>query len=380
MVDNLKISCPCHFGLESVLSSEIKRLGFENIDTISGRVSFTGGFKEVARANLWLRTAERVQIILGTFTAVNFTDLFDQVSEIPFEDFIGKNDAFPVTGYSLNSQLSSVPSCQSIIKKAVAKRLERKYKISWFEENGPVFKIQFSIMKDVVNIMMDTSGAGLHKRGYRQNSNAAPIKETLAAGIVDLARIRGYSQVYDPFCGSGTMLIEAAMHGMKIAPGIKRMFAFEKWNLAPKSIMSMERNLALEAIDRNCEFFAYGSDIDENAIRLTEQNAKKAGVLSRLKLEQKDIRDFKTYTEKAIIITNPPYGERLLERQEASDIYRTMDKVFELNGKNSFYIISAHDEFESDFGKKADRRRKLYNGMLKCQLYMYFKPAGHNRK
>lgn len=372
-MENLKISCPCHFGLESVLSSEARRLGFDGIETVSGRVSFTGGFTEIARANLWLRTAERVQIVLATFRADNFTDLFDQVSEIPFENFIGKNDAFPVVGYSLNSQLSSVPHCQSIIKKAIVKRLEKVYNVSWFEESGSMFKIQFSIMKDEVTIMIDTSGAGLHKRGYRQNSNAAPIKETLAAGIVDLARVRGYSTVYDPFCGSGTMVIEAALHGLKIAPGIKRTFIFEKWGIVPKNIMSEQRQIALDSIDRNCEFFAYGSDIDESAVRLTEFNAKKAGVSSRVKIEQRDIRDFKIISEKATIITNPPYGERLLEKQEASDIYKTMGRVFDLKENHSFYIISAAEDFESDFGKKADRRRKLYNGMLKCQLYMYFK-------
>lgn len=372
-MNNLKISCPCHFGLESVLSSEVKRLGFKDIETISGRVSFSGGFIEIAKANLWLRTAERVQIVLGSFTATNFTDLFDQVNEIPFEDFIGKNDTFPVTGYSLNSQLSSIPHCQSIIKKAIVKRLESKYKVSWFQESGPTFRIQFSIMKDVVTIMIDTSGAGLHKRGYRKNSNAAPIKETLAAGIVDLARIRGYSTVYDPFCGSGTLIIEAALHGLKIAPGIKRAFAFEKWDIIPKDIISNERNQALDSIDRECDFFAYGSDIDEEAINLTEFNAKKAGVYNRIKLEKKDIRDFRVETDKATIITNPPYGERLLERQEASNLYKTMGKVFNLNKDHTFYVISALDEFESDFGKKSDRRRKLYNGMLKCQLYMYFK-------
>lgn len=233
-MNKLKYLCPCLFGLESVLSGEIKRLGGEDVQVSDGKVTFYGDFSLLARANLNLRTAERVLVVLGHFAVQSFEDLFQGVKALPLENFIGEKDRFPVKGWSLNSKLASVPDCQAIIKKAAVERLKEKYGISWFEESGSLFQIQFSILKNEATVMLDTTGAGLHKRGYRRDSNEAPIKETLAAGIIDLARVRPDSIFYDPFCGSGTFLIEAAAKALNIAPGINRRFAAEKWPLIPR--------------------------------------------------------------------------------------------------------------------------------------------------
>lgn len=371
-MDNIKFSCPCHFGLESVLKFEITKIGGNNINVSDGRITFTGDFSTLARANLCLSTAERVLIQLAEFKATTFEELFQNVKAIPFEDYIRKNDAFPVKGYSLNSALHSVPDCQSIIKKAVVERLKSKYNVNWFEETGSIFQIQFSIQKDMVIIYMDTSGVGLHKRGYRRKSNAAPIKETLAAGIVDLAFVKGNSIVCDPFCGSGTFLIEAAYKALNIAPGLKRHFAAEKWDVIDSGIWQEERTRALDMIKKDTDFFGYGYDIDPEAVALTQENCRKAGIQKRIAIKQADVHDYVNETG-SITICNPPYGERLLELKEAEQIYTAMGKKFTADRNSPCYIISPHEEFESFFGKKASKRRKLYNGMIKCQLYMYNK-------
>ena len=245
-----RLCAPCLFGLESVLSGELKRLGFEEISVTDGRVEFSADAEGIARANLHLRTAERVLIVLGSFRAVSFQQLIDGAEQIRFEDYIGKKDAFPVKGWSLNSQLHSVPDCQAIIKKAAVKRLSQKYGVAWLEESESTVQIQFSINKNIVTIMLDTSGAALHKRGYRKNANQAPIRETLAAGILDIARIYPDTQLYDPFCGSGTFLIEAAYKAKNIAPGIYRRFAAEKWSSMPPNIWKLGREEAIEQVRR----------------------------------------------------------------------------------------------------------------------------------
>ncbi|MCI6561694.1 MAG: class I SAM-dependent RNA methyltransferase [Oscillospiraceae bacterium] len=371
MDNKFRICCPCHFGLESVLKYEILKIGGEDLRVSDGKITFSGDESMVARANICLATAERVLIELAEFRAVTFEELFQGVKAIELERFIGKDNAFPVKGYSLNSELHSVPDCQSIIKKAAVERLKSKYNISWFEETGAAVQIKFSILKDTVNIYLDTSGIGLHKRGYRRNSNAAPIKETLAAGIVDLARVRPDSVVCDPFCGSGTLLIEAALKALNIAPGINRKFAAEKWEVFTPEKWRAERKRAIDNVDRTAKFTAIGFDIDDSAVALTLDNAHKAGIKSRLKIEQADISNFRQ-PESSIVICNPPYGERLLELREAEGIYRTMGKVLGKGGSRQSYIISPHEQFEAFFGSNAKKRRKLYNGMIKCQLYMYF--------
>ncbi|MDE5834179.1 MAG: class I SAM-dependent RNA methyltransferase [Ruminococcus sp.] len=371
MDNSIKLCCPCHFGLESVLKYEVIKIGGENISVNDGRVTFTGDDNILARANICLSTAERVLIELAEFKATTFEELFQGVKSIEFERWINLKDAFPVKGYSLNSALHSVPTCQSMVKKAVVERLKEKYGISWFEETGATIQIKFSILKDVVTIYLDTSGTGLHKRGYRRNSNSAPIKETLAAGIIDLARVRPDSIVCDPFCGSGTLLIEAGLKALRIAPCINRRFSAEKWDSIPLEVWREERNRAIDNVDRSAKFEGIGFDIDDSAVALTLDNAHKAGIKSRMKIEQADITKFRQ-PENSIVICNPPYGERLLEIREAENIYRQMGKVFGKESSQSSYIISPHEEFENFFGKNAKKRRKLYNGMIKCQLYMYF--------
>lgn len=364
---------PCHFGLESVLAGELKRMGAENVVSHNGKVTFEGDEHILARANICLRTAERVLIELGQFTARSFEELFQGVRKLPLEDFIGSKDAFPVKGWALNSQLMSVPDCQAIIKKAAVERLKQHYRMDWFPETGPLHQLQFSIHHDEVTLMLDTSGAGLHKRGYRLNANAAPIKETLAAGIVDLARIRNGGVFYDPFCGSGTLLIEAATKALNIPPCLKRKFSAQNFGLFEDSVWQEERSRGIEGIRRDTEFFAYGSDIDPAAIELTKQNAKRAGVFSRMLVQQKDIRDFALKNSgPAVIACNPPYGERMLEQEDANRLYRVMGQVFSPLEQASVYVISPSEKFESLYGKTAVKRRKLYNGMMKCQLYMYY--------
>lgn len=362
---------PCHFGLESVLSGELKRMGAENVSAIDGRVSFTGDLHLMARANLNLRTAERVLIQLGEFEAKSFTQLFDGVRALPLEEFIGRRDAFPVKGHSAKSQLHSIPDCQSIIKKAAVERLKEKYGVGWFEETGPVHQIQFMILKDQVSILLDTSGAGLHKRGYRRNSTEAPIKETLAAGILDLARVRRDTALYDPFCGSGTFLIEGALKGLNIPAGIARKFAAQSWDSIPAAVWAEERTRGLDLIWRDAKFAAYGSDIDPAAVELALENAHKAGIAQRVRIRCRDIREFRTVTDTGIVVTNPPYGERLLDQKAAREIYRLMGRAFTPRDGFSYAVISPDEEFERNFGRRASKRRKLYNGMMKCQLFTY---------
>lgn len=367
-----KLCAPCLFGLESVLSGEVKRLGFEDIAVTDGRVEFCTDAMGIARANLNLRTAERVLIVLGTFRAVTFQQLIDGAEKIPFEDYIGKKNAFPVKGWSLNSQLHSVPDCQAIIKKAAVKRLSRKYGVAWLEESGAPVQIQFSINKDTVTIMLDTSGVSLHKRGYRKTANLAPIRETLAAGILDIARIYPDTTLYDPFCGSGTFLIEAAYKAKNIAPGIYRRFAAEKWDWLPAKIWQSGREEAIANVRTDIDFTAFGSDISEEALEISQANARRAGISGLIRLEKCDIKDLSLPQKKLLVVTNPPYGERMLPGENLQQLYKIMGSVFQPSQQAAYYIITSAEDFELGFGRKADKKRKLYNGMLKCNLYQYF--------
>lgn len=368
----LKLSCPCHFGLESVLNFEIKKIGGENISVTDGKINFEGDENILARANICLAGAERVLVELASFEATSFEELFQGVKKIPLEDFVGVNDAFPVKGHCLNSKLYSVPDCQKIIKKACVERLKAKYNTSWFEETGATYQLQFSIFKDIATIYLDTTGVGLHKRGYRRNSNDAPIKETLAAGIVDLARVRSDSVVLDPMCGSGTFLIESAYKALNIAPGLRRKFASESWGIISPEVWKNQRDYALSQINKQGNFKAYGFDIDGAAVALSEANAKKAGVASKIEVDMHDVRKLKR-EKGTIALCNPPYGERMLEVKEAEKLYGILGEKLCPDRESPAYIISPHEDFEKFFGKKADKKRKLYNGMIKCNLYMYFK-------
>lgn len=367
----IRYCCPCLFGVESVLSFEIKRIGGENLAVSDGRISFDGDMNMLARANIRLSTAERVMIELGSFEAKTFEELFQGVESLPFEDFIGKLDRFPVKGSSLNSQLHSIPNCQSIIKKAAVTRLSEKYGIGHFEETGSLHQIQFNIYKDRCTVYLDTSGIGLHKRGYRRDANEAPIKETLAAAIADFARVKTGSRVVDPMCGSGTLLIESAYKSLRIAPGLNRHFSAESWDSVPQNIWRTEREEARAQANLTGGFTATGFDIDDRAIELTTQNSKLAGVGDYITAAKADIRNFKPIPG-TITVCNPPYGERLLELKEAEELYKIMGQVLAPSKDQPCYIISPDEEFERLFGKKADKRRKLYNGMIRCWLYQYY--------
>lgn len=372
-MEQINLIAPCLFGTESIAADEFRRMGFTDVVTENGRVKLSGDFNMLARANICSRFAERILINVGEFYASTFTELFDGVKGLRWEDFIGKDDAFPVNGWSIDSQLHSIPDCQSIVKKAIVERLKLKYSVSRFAETGPEYKIRFSIHKNSVTMMIDTSGEGLHKRGYRRNSNAAPLKETLAASMCDLARIYPDTQLFDPFCGSGTLLIEAALMATKTAPGLRRFFAAERFGFIPENVWREERTRAQDLIIHNVDFRAQGFDIDKNAVELTLENAKKAGVAKYVKAAVADIRDFTPPEERCLTITNPPYGERLLDVKAAEELYTVMGNRFKEGFGRKYYVISPHDEFEKYFGRIADKRRKLYNGMIKCQLFMYFK-------
>ena len=385
-INNLKMVCPCLFGLESVLTRELKFIDAQNISATDGKVFFEGSFETLADANINLRTAERVLILLNNFHATTFEELYQGVFKINWEDFIGPHDKFPVKGWTLNSKLQSEPACQSIIKKAIVNKLQKAYHINWFDESQTLYQIQFSIQKDNVLIMIDSSGEGLHKRGYRKNSVLAPIKETLAAGIASLARINSDSQVVDPCCGSGTLLIEAALIALKIAPGLNRKFASEDWPIIPKQTWTFARQKAISKVNKSAKFFAFGSDIDQSATEIAKINIKKAGISSKINIKTKSISDFEfknildknNFDNNFVVLCNPPYGERLLEIQDAQEIYKILGQKFvnlnqkNLVQKNSCYVISPDENFEKLFGRPATKRRKLYNGMIKCQLYMYF--------
>ncbi len=372
-MEQLQFCAPCLFGVEGILGDELRRMGAEAVTPQNGRVMFSGGADMLARANINSRYAERVQLHLGTFRATSFEELFQGVRALPWERFIAAKDAFPVKGWSLNSALHSIPDCQSIIKKAIVERLKTNYGIGWFEETGATVQVQFTILKDEVMLLIDTSGAGLHKRGYRRNAGGAPMKEMLAAAIVDVTRARLADQVLDPCCGSGTLLIEAALAAKRIAPGIRRRFAAMEWGWLPESLWKEERDRAVAQMLTDRAFSALGSDIDPEAVRLTQENAAKAGVGVQVRATKRDLRQFRPEGDSGIVLCNPPYGERLLDVQAARELYRTMGQVFVQKKGWSYAIISPDETFETAFGRKADKRRKLYNGMLKCQLYIYYR-------
>lgn len=364
---------PCLMGVEGLVADELRAQDLQNVRSENGRVFFTGDESAMARANLWSRCAERILLHLGSFPARTFEELFQGVKNLPLEEWIGKNDAFPVTGSSLNSQLHSVPDCQKIIKKAAVERLKQTYRVSWFEESGYVHPIRFLLMKDVCTLMLDTSGVPMHKRGYRQTSVTAPIKETLAASLAALSRVRSDGTLIDPFCGSGTILIEGAMMALQVAPGLRRRFAAEHWRQTHEEVWEQERERAASMMRRDVSFQAYGFDVDPAAVELTRQNAEKAGISSRIHTAVRDIRDFKQETAYGCVITNPPYGERLLDRQEAQRLYKIMGQVFLPRRGWSYAVISPDEQFETLFGRRADKRRKLYNGMIKCQDYLFYR-------
>lgn len=366
----MEFTVPCLFGLEGLCGDELRRQNFENVRVENGRVLFSGDETALAKANLWLRTGERVLITLGSFPARSFEELFQGVYHLPLEDFIPRDGTFPVKGHCLNSQLMSVPDCQAIVKKAASRRLGEKYGLSWLPETGDKYQLQFSIMNDQVNLYLDTTGPGLHKRGYRAVGNEAPLRETLAAAMVQLTRYRGREFFWDPFCGSGTIAIEAALIAKNRAPGLMRKFAAQSFPWIAPEIWDDLRREAKEK-EFNGNYHILGSDNDPRCVSLSMANARKAGVADCIRFRDGDATKMSLPTDTGILVTNPPYGQRMLEQQSAQRLYAALGRHLKYANGWKKYIITSEPEFEHYFGKRADKKRKFYNGMIQCNYYMY---------
>jgi len=375
----LELVATCLFGLEHLLGEEIEALGYERISTIDGRITFLGDEEAVALSNIFLRYAERVYIKLGSFRAESFEELFEGTRALPWADYIGRDDIFPVKGHAIRSKLHSIPDCQAIVKKAVVRSMTERYGISVFPEERVKYQIEFFILNDIATLMIDTSGTPLHKRGYRRESLGAPIRETLAAAIATISRPRENVLLWDPMCGSGTIAIEAAMKMRNIAPGVNRSFAAEEFAFIDKKIWKDARDEAKDGEVR-CDFEAYATDIDPDAVTLAEKNARLAGVGDTVKVFLADARRIESHGRRGTIVTNPPYGERLGTQREAEMLYREIGEHFKSLSPWQVYIITSHPGFEKLYGKRADKVRKLYNGMLPCYLYQYFKNGEKAKK
>ena len=371
----MELVATCLFGLEKLLGEEIDKLGYKRLDTMDGRVTFEGDAGAVARANINLRCAERIFIKVGSFEARTFTDLFEGTKSLPWENYIGRLDAFPVKGHSIKSALFSIPDCQSIVKKAVVNRLGEKYHISYFDETEVKYQIEFFIFKDVATLMIDTTGTALHKRGYRPAAGAAPLRETLGAAIAYTARPREDVLFWDPFCGSGTIAIEAAMILANIAPGAGRSFASEKFPLIPSALWKEARIEAEDKVVRDPKFEVFASDIDREVLEYAKANADRAGVLSNMKIFEQDARKIEKLDRRGTIVCNPPYGERMMTERQVESLYREIGKTFARLSPWQIYVLTSHEGFERFYGRRADKKRKLYNGMIPCNLYQFFKPV-----
>lgn len=363
------------FGLEAIVKEEVRDLGCEITGVENGKVTFKGDLKTIPRANLWLRSAERVLLKMGEFTAADFDELYEKTKALPWSDWLPVNARFPVQGKSVRSELYSVSSCQSITKKAIVDNMRERYHRDWFDEDGPLYQVQVALLKDRVTLTIDTSGEGLHKRGYRELTTGAPLQETLAAAMIKLSRWDEDRILIDPFCGSGTIPIEAAMLGRNIAPGLKRNFASEDWPNIGKSLWEEGREEARDSIKAELEpRLIMGTDKDDEVIGIARYHARKAGVEDIIHFQTKPFAEFSTSRKYGYIITNPPYGERLSDRLEVEELYREMGRKFQELDTWSYYILTSHPNFESIFGKRASKRRKLYNGGIECQYYQYYGP------
>ena len=366
----LNLIAPCLFGLEGIAGDELRRLGMENVRVVDRRVLFTGDELSLATANVCLRTGERIMVVLAQFEAKTFEELFQGVYHTPLEQFIPADGQFPVKGHCLNSQLMSTSDCQAIIKKAASKRLGEKYGISWLPETGVKFQMHFTILNDKVTLSLDTSGQGLHKRGYRAVGNDAPLHETLAAGMIQLTRFRGREFFWDPFCGSGTIPIEAALIAKNRAPGLNRHFAAEEFPWMPAQVWKQAKE---EARDKefNGQYRIMGSDSDPACVSLSFANARKAGVADCVDFRDGDATKMSLPAESGIIVCNPPYGERMLEQQSAQRLYSALGRHLKFANDWKKFVITSEPEFEHYFGKRADKKRKFYNGKIKCDYYMF---------
>ena len=366
----MEFCVPCLFGLEGIVGDELRRLDIENVRVENGRVLFSGDEIALAKSNICLLTGERVLLVLADFEAKTFEQLFQGVYHAPLEEYIPQDGQFPVKGHCLNSQLMSVPDCQAIVKKAASKRLGEKYGINWLPETGAKYQLQFSMMNDRCVLYLDTSGPGLHKRGYRAVGNDAPLRETLAAAMVMLTRYRGREFLWDPFCGSGTIPIEAALIAKNRAPGLKRRFAAETFAWSDEALWNQVRQ---EAKDREFQgkYRILGSDNDPKCINLSMANARKAGVADCIEFRDGDATKMSLPGDSGIIVCNPPYGQRMMEQHSAQRLYGALGRHLKFADSWKKYIITSEPEFEHYFGRRADKKRKLYNGMIKCDYYMF---------
>lgn len=363
------------FGMESLVKDEVKQLGYNITRVENGQVCFKGSLQAITKSNLWLRCAERVLLKIGEFEAYNFDQLYEKTKALPWVEWLPVNAQFPVQGKSVKSKLHSVPTCQSIVKKAIVDKMKNHYKKDWFEEEGALYQIQVALHKNRATLTIDTSGDGLHKRGYRDLITNSPLQETLAAGMVFLSRWDNDRILIDPFCGSGTIPIETAMIGKNIAPGLYRNFAAERWAIIPDKYWDQSRQEARDKIRNDVEpRLIMGFDIDENVTGIARHHARRAGVEDLIHFQNKSFSDFTTSRKYGYIITNPPYGERSGEKKEVEALYHQMGKKLLPLETWSYYILTSHKNFEILFGKKASKRRKLYNGGIECQYYQYYGP------
>ncbi len=379
---NYEWIAPCHFGLEAVLKREILRLGYEITEVDNGKVTFAGDIDAVCRANIFLRTTERILLKIGSFQAKTFDELFERTKAIPWEQYIPADGRFWVTkATSVKSKLFSPSDIQSIMKKAMVERMKEKYHIHWFAEDGADFPVRVNIMKDQVVIGLDTSGDSLHKRGYRKATVPAPISETLAAALILLTPWNRDRILVDPFCGSGTFPIEAAMIGAEIAPGMNRSFTAEHWtHLIDKKLWYDAIDEAESRIRRDCQMDIQGYDISPDAIKASFENARMAEVEHLIHFQQRPVKDLSHRKKYGFIITNPPYGQRLEVPKELPELYRQLGEAYRKLDSWSMYLISAYEDTERHIGKKADKYRKIYNGMMKTNLYQYLGPKPPKRK
>lgn len=369
----IKYTATCLFGLEGLLGAEIDALGYKRCETMDGRISFYGDVSAAAECNINLRFAERLYLNLGEFYVYSFEELFEGTYAIAWEEYIGRDDEFPVRGHAIKSKLYSVPDCQRIIKKAVAKKLGNVYGINTLPETGIKYQIDFFIFKDRASLMIDLSGTPLHKRGYRPETVAAPLRETLAAAVAKIARPREGVLFCDPFCGSGTIAIEASMQMKNIAPGINRKFSSEEFPLFDKSIWDNAREKARASIISDSGFEAIASDIDDDCVRIARESAARAGVSDVMKCKQMNALELDSCGMRGTIATNPPYGERLLTMKETEALYSAMGREWKRLEKWQIYVLTSHENFQYLYKRRADKIRKLYNGMIPCNLYQFFK-------
>jgi len=379
---NYELIATSAMGLEAVVAKEVRELGYE-CQVENSRITFKGDERAIAKSNLWLRTADRVKLKVGEFKATSFDELFEKTKALPWEKFLPENAEFPVSGKSVKSKLFSVSDCQAIVKKAIVERMKHHYKkTGWFEENGPLFKIEVALHKDIALLTIDTSGSGLHKRGYRVGQGEAPLKETLAAALVLLTNWTPDRPFVDPFCGSGTIPIEAALIGQNIAPGFNREFVSESWNWIDQKVWDDARLEVEDLAKYDQPLDITGSDIDHRLVNIAKENAFEAGLGDLITYKQMRVQDFTTQKEYGVVVGNPPYGERLGEKAAVHQMYREMGQAFSNLDTWSIYMLTSEEEFETYFGKKATKKRKLFNGFIRTDYYQYWgkRPPRENRE